>query len=65
MLERVDPHKNGDTMMVRGASRLVFRWLAVVLVSVLVFSSLYAFVRTLDFEQSARYGYRSPQYQAR
>ncbi len=35
--------------MARSASKIVFHWLAVVLVSVLVFSGLYALVRTLDF----------------
>jgi hypothetical protein len=49
MLESADPHMNGDAKMVRGAAMLVVRWLAVVLVSVLVFSGLYALVRALDF----------------
>jgi hypothetical protein len=49
MLESADPHIIGDAKMARGAAKLIFRWLAVVLVFVLVFSGLYALVRALDF----------------
>lgn len=49
MLESVDPHMNGDAKMTPDASTLVFRWLAVMLVSVLVFTGLYALVRALDY----------------
>jgi hypothetical protein len=49
MLESVDSHINGDAKMALGASKLAFRWLAVVLISVLVFSAPYTLVQALDY----------------
>ncbi len=47
MFESINPDIAGDVKTAREAAKLVFRWLAVVFVSVLVFYSLYAVVGTL------------------
>ncbi len=49
MLERTNPHIAGDAKTAREAAKLVFRWLAVVFVSLLVFYALYAIAGTLDY----------------